>query len=292
MAELFDDDFLVRIERLFLVSKKMAAGSTQAFRRSRKLGSGLEVADFRPYVDGDNLRDVDWNYYASTRELIVRLFEEEEDLHIYLLMDVSASMRIGDGARFDYARRLTAALAYIGLSNLDRVSVVPFADDTEGYLPPSRGRSQIWKVFRFLDQTFAGSRTNTENAFRRFVAQTRRPGLVVVISDFYDPSGFVEGLNYLRFHRFEPMVLHLFDDADLDPALSGDLDMVDCETGERVSVTVTPTLLAAYRQAHDELMAELADFCRTKNVLYLRTPIQQPFDELVLRIFRLGGFLR
>jgi uncharacterized protein (DUF58 family) len=292
MSELFDDDFLVRIERLFLVSKKMASGSAQAFRRSKKLGAGLEVADFRPYVDGDNLRDVDWNYYASTRELIVRLFEEEEDLHIYLLVDVSSSMRIGDGQKFDYARRLTAALAYIGLSNLDRVSVVPFADDTTGYLPPSRGRGQIWKVFKFLDQAFTGGRTNTENAFRRFVAQTRRRGLVVVVSDFYDPSGFVEGLNYLRFHRFEPMVLHVYDEDDRSPALSGDLDMVDCETGERVAVTVTPSLLAAYREAHDSMMAELSEFCRTKNVLYLRTPIQQPFDELVLRIFRLGGFLR
>jgi uncharacterized protein (DUF58 family) len=201
-------------------------------------------------------------------------------------------MRVGDGRKFDVGRRIAGALSYIGLSNLDRVSVVPFGEDTMGYLPPSRGRSQIWKVFRFLERDIPAPRTNTEQSFRRFVAQTRRRGLAVVISDFHDPSGFVEGLNYLRFHRFEPIVIQVFDESDQRPTLHGDLDLVDCETGDIVPVTVTPALLDAYRQAHADAMAELEEFCRSRNVLYLRTPVQTPFEDLILRIFRMGGFLR
>jgi uncharacterized protein (DUF58 family) len=292
MAALFDEAFLKKIELLYLVSKKVFAGSNQAFRRSKKLGAGLDVADFRPYVPGDDLRHIDWNYYAGTRELLIRLFEEEEDLHIYFLVDVSKSMRVGNGAKFDYARRLSAALGYIGLANLDRVSIVPFADKPLGVLPPSRGRSQIWKLFRFLEQETAPGPTDFDAALRAFVGQTRRRGLAVIISDFYDPAGYVEGLNYLRYHRFDPLVVQVFDEDELSPRLHGDVELVDCETDARVLVTVTPSLLAQYRQAHTDLMNRVEDFCRQKNVLYFRTPVQRPFDELVLQVFRMGGFLR
>jgi len=292
MAGLFDEAFLKKIELLHLVSKKIFAGSQAAFRRSRKLGSGLDVADFRPYVAGDDLRHVDWNYYAGTRELLIRLFEEEEDLHIYFLVDVSQSMRLGNATKYDYARRLAAALGYIGLANLDRVSVVPFSNTPTGVLPPSRGRSQIWKVFRFLEQESKPGPTDIEASVRAFVARTRRPGLAVLISDFYDPRGFVEGINYLRFHRFDPLVMHIHDEDELVPRLNGDVELVDCETDERVLVTVTPALLARYREAQLALMDEVADYCRQKNVLYFRTPVLRPFDELVLQVFRMGGFLR
>ncbi len=289
---LFNEAFLKKIELLYLVSKKVFAGNAQATRRSRKLGAGIEVADFRPYAAGDDLRHVDWNYYSSTRELLVRLFEEEEDLHITFLLDTSRSMQVRDGAKLRYAKELVAALSYIGLANLDRVSVVPFSSDIATRLPSSRGRGQIWKVFRFLEQEFDGSATDLRNALHRFVAQTRRRGLVVLVSDFYDPAGFVDGINLLRYHRFEPLVVQVFDEDELNPRLKGDVELTDCETGARVRVTVTPKLLERYREAHLRMMDELADYCRTKDLLYFRAPVQLPFDELVLRVFRAGGFLR
>ncbi len=288
----FDDDFLHRIERLYLVSKKVFAGNLQATRRARKLGAGIEVADFRAYTSGDDLRHIDWNYYASTRELLVRLFEEEEDLHIYFLLDASDSMRVGGGRKLDYAKSVAAALAYIGLANLDRVSIVPFSTTLHRPLPPSRGRSQIWKVFRFLQQDLVGGPTRIRESFKSFVAQTKRRGLAVVISDFYDHEGFVEGMNLLRYHRFEPLVFQLYDSEDLNPSLKGDLELVDCETGDTVTLTVTPALLKRYRAAHKELMDEVQRFCTKKNLLYFRAPVQTPFDELVLKVFRAGGFLR
>lgn len=289
---LFNEEFLKKIELLFLVSKKIAAGSAQAMRRSRKLGSGIEVADYRAYIAGDDLRHIDWNYYASTRELLIRLFEEEEDLHIYFLVDMSPSMRVGNGEKLLYAKKLAAALAYIGLSNLDRVSIVPFAESVLGYLPPSRGRGQIWKVFDFLEGDHDAKDTRMGKALRKFVSQTRRRGLVVLISDFYDPEGFAEAVNVLRYRKFEPLVIQLFDERELEPNLKGDLELVDCETNERVRVTVTPAMLKRYRDAQLELLSEVESYSKQKDLLYFRAPVQLPFDELVLRVFRAGGFLR
>lgn len=289
---LFDEAFLKKIELLHLIAKKVFAGNAQAMRRSRKLGAGIEVADFRAYAAGDDLRHIDWNYYASTRELLVRLFEEEEDLYIWFLLDASSSMRVGTGARWDYARRLVGALSYIGLANLDRVAVVPFGEDVKGTLPPSRGRSQIWKVFRYLEQAEPGGATDLATACRTFVNQTRRRGLAVLVSDFYDPQGFEEAVDLLRYRRFEPLIIQLYDEDDLQPDLRGDIEVTDCETGERVRVTVTPDLLARYREAQEALLERVESTAKAKNLLYFRAPVQVPFDDLVLHVFRAGGFLR
>ena len=220
------------------------------------------------------------------------MFEEEEDLHIYFLVDCSASMHVGSERKLRYAKRVAAALAYIGLANLDRVSIVPFAESVLGRLPSSRGRGQIWKVFRFLEAEYEGTRTDIQSAFKKFVTETRRRGMVVVISDFYDHAGFIEGINLLRYHRFEPLIFQVWDEEDLNPSLKGDLELTDCETGETVRITVTPGMLKRYQKAHRELMDEVEGYCKQKNLLYFRTPVQLPFDELVLRVFRAGGFLR
>jgi uncharacterized protein (DUF58 family) len=290
---LFDDDFLKQLEYLHIISKKILAGRFRAERRTRIVGSGIEFADYRDYTAGDDFRYVDWALLARTERLLVRLFEEEEDLTIYFLVDVSPSMRLGAQRKLRYAKRLAAALAYIGLANHDRVAVVPFAQKALDRLPPSRGRGQIFKVFRFLERDFAAAKeTDLAGSFRTFVAQNKRPGIAVVISDFYDLEGFEEGLNLLRFQKFETLVCSVYDEADLDPALFGDLELVDCETGEAVTVTVTRDLIREYQKQHEAVVGEVEEFCRRKNLLFFRGPVSQPFEDLVLKVFRAGGFLK
>src|SRR6201999_629727 len=150
----FDESFLKKLEYLYVVAKKVFVGRIRAERRSRKTGSGVEFADHRNYAAGDDLRYLDWSVYGRLDKLLLRMFEEEEDLHIYLLIDASASMR--NHGKLDYAERICAALAYIGLAKLDRISIVPFggapdgAGRSDGRLPPARGKAQIFKVFDFL----------------------------------------------------------------------------------------------------------------------------------------------
>ena len=289
---LFDEAFLKKIEYLYIVSKKVFAGKLRAERKTRKTASGIEFADHRNYAPGDDFRYLDWKVYGRTEKLLLRLFEEEEDLYIYFLLDTSASMLLGSPRKLDYAKKVSAALAYIGLSNMDRVSVVPFNEKVTGRLAPSRGKGQIFKLFSFLSDLREGETTRMVEAFKTFAAQNQRRGVAVVVSDFYDPRGYEEALNLLRYQRFETYVIHIFDEAELTPRLRGDIELVDCESGERRSVTVTPRLLERYRRAHSEFCDELEDFCLKRRILYFRTPIQTPFEELILRVFRAGGFLK
>ncbi|HVV83142.1 MAG TPA: DUF58 domain-containing protein [Kofleriaceae bacterium] len=289
---LFDDRFLRTLEHLHLVSRKVFAGNLRAERRTRKVGSGIEFADHRTYARGDDFRYIDWNLYGRLDRLLLRLFEEEEDLHIYILIDCSDSMAIGTPPKLHYAMKVAAALSYVGLANLDRVSILPFSDHIHGRLPPARGKNRIFRVFEFLRDVEIGGKTDVASAAKVFVGQNKRRGLAVVISDFYDPRGFEEGINTLRYHKFEPFVLQVYDPKEAAPALAGDLALVDCETGELREVTVSRSLLEAYGREHERYCKELEDFCTARAVPFFRTHTGIPFDDLVLRIFRVGGFLR
>src|SRR5215470_18171441 len=153
---LFDDEFLKKLEYLNIVSKRVFAGQFKAERRTRKYGAGLEFADYRAYVSGDDFRRLDWKAYLRLNRLILKLFEEEEDLPIYFFVDCSQSMEFGEPSKLDYGRRVAAALCYIGLANLNRVNVVAYSDKVRGELPPQRGKGRIFKVFRFLSEMKSG----------------------------------------------------------------------------------------------------------------------------------------
>ena len=290
--QLFDDAFMAKLEYLDIVSKKAFHGSSRGERRSKKLGSGLEFADHRRYSPGDDFKHIDWNVYARMGKLLVRLFEEEEDLYVYLMVDTSESMAVGDRRKFDYARRIAAALAYITLSNMDRVSIIPFGEQSQTPLLPSRGKAQIFRVFDFLRGMRPTGRTHLHASVKSFVHQKNRRGLVVIISDFYAPEGYEDALNLLRYHRYEPFILQLTDEREMDPDVMGDLVIVDCETGQQREITITPRLIEKYKAAFEDFCQEVESFCAERHLSYFRTPIQLPFDDLVLRIFRAGGFLR
>ena len=290
--ELFDEAFMAKLEYLDIVSKKAFSGSSRGERRSKKLGTGLEFADHRRYSPGDDFKHIDWNVYARMGKLLVRLFEEEEDLYVYIMVDTSESMAVGDKEKFNYARKLAAALSYITLSNMDRISIIPFGETAESPLLPSRGKAQIFRVFDFLRSLKPSGKTELHSSVRSFVHQKHRRGLVVLLSDFYAPEGYEEALNLLRYHRYEPFVLQLTDEREMDPDVMGDLVIVDCETGQQREITITPRLLAKYKAAFQTFCEEVEAFCSERQLSYFRTPIQTPFDELILRIFRAGGFLR
>lgn len=288
----FDEAFLSKLEYLYIVSRKIAAGKHRAKRKTRLVGSGIDFADHRQYTPGDDVRNLDWRVYRRTEKLFLKLYEEEEDLSIYFLVDTSRSMHIGSPNKWNMARQLAASLSYIGLSNLDRVSIVPFSSKVEDRMAPTRGKAQIFKVFDFLDRCEPGDHTTLQSAFETFVSENKRPGLAVIISDFYDPAGFDEGIDVLRYHRFEPMVLQLYDRREFAIQLQGDVELVDCETGEVRQMTVTPAMMREYNRVFEEFCTELETYCTRRQILYFRAAVQQPFEDLVLKIFRAGGFLK
>jgi uncharacterized protein (DUF58 family) len=291
-SDLFGEGFQAKLESLAIVSRRVFAGRMRAERRSKKKGSGVEFADYREYAPGDDFRFVDWNVYQRFGRLLVRLYEEEEDLSIYFIVDCSASMGFGDGRKFDQARRLAAALAYVGLANLDRVAIIGVSDEVVAQVPSARGKGRIFKLLQFLENLETGGATSLADAVATVVAQHKRRGLAVLVSDLYDPAGFERGINVLRYAKFEPYVVHIVDRKDARPALRGDVHLYDCETGDEREVTVTDALLTRMESAYRDHLADIERFCAKSQVPYFAADVDTPFDELVLRVFRRGGFLR
>jgi uncharacterized protein (DUF58 family) len=290
--DLFDDEFQRKLDYLAMVSRRVFSGAMRAERRTKKTGSGVEFADHRDYVPGDDIRYLDWAAYQRFDRLLIRLYEEEEDLAIYFILDTSASMAFGDGEKLRHGKRLCAALAYVGLANLDRIAIVTATDEISGRMPSTRGKARIFRIFRFLRGVRADGETDLGEAMKTFVAQHKRRGLAVLISDLYDPAGFERGINVLRYNKFEPFVLHVVDAREARPDLRGDVRVYDCESGEEREVTVTAKVLERYGRAYEDYLDEVQRFCTARQVSYFRADVSIPFDELILRVFRRGGFLR
>ena len=297
----FDERFLRKLESLVMMlrrSSRVALGQVRANRMSKRVGAGLEFADHRDYVAGDDLRYLDWNLYGRLGRLALRLFQEEEDLTIEVLIDASASMSVGSPPKLDLALQVGAALAYVGLANLDRVAVTALgdagADRERAGLPPARGKGAILPIMRMLDGVDAAGRTALAPAMRAFLAsrRRRRRGLAIVVSDFYDPAGYRAALDLLRHHRLEIVAIQVSAPEEVSPALHGDVRLRDVETGETRELTVSPAVLAAYTKRREALVRGLAGFCRERAIPCFSVMSDQPFDAVVLRMFRAGGFLR
>jgi uncharacterized protein (DUF58 family) len=290
-GELFDEAFQRKLEYLAVASRRLFAGRLRAERRTRVSGSGIEFADHRGYTPGDDLRALDWSVYARTERLLVKRFEEEEDLTIAIVLDVSGSMGFGGRARFDHARRVAAAMAYVALANLDRVTLVAVSTKVERRLPPVRGKGQIFKVLEFLRGLRPGGETALAEAGRTLGAELKRRGVAIVVSDLYDPAGFERGINALRYQKFEPMVIHVTDDRDADPGARGDVLLVDAESGEGREVTLTPALVARFRDAHGLWRREVEGFCKSRRVAYAQADVEGALEDQVLNLFRRSGLV-
>jgi uncharacterized protein (DUF58 family) len=303
MALRFEDDFLKKLEYLHVVSKRAFAGQNRADRLTPKRGRGLEFADHRPYAAGDDFRHIDWKAYKRLNRLLLRLFDEERDLPIYLMIDVSRSM--AEPAKFDMARRIAAALCYIGLAHLDRLTILPFGNGLGRESSPGRGKGRIFRVFELLESLEPAGPTDLRESFKEFAARPRQMGLTVVISDFLDPGpaspqpghqraeaeSYQAGLKILRTIGHDVFVAHIASARDRDPGAFGELRFVDVETGELREVDVTPRLAAAYLRAWEAHAADLHQFCGRYDIGYVRADAERPFEEIILKAFRQGRFL-
>jgi uncharacterized protein (DUF58 family) len=290
---LFDSDFLKKLEYLSLVSRRVFRGQILAQRRTMQLGGGIEFADHRDYTPGDDFRYLDWNVYARHDELLLKRFQEEEDLHVYILLDCSRSMGFGTPQKFDFARQVAAALAYIALADLDRVAVVAFAGDMVANFPLTRGKARILSLLKFLEGIEPqGSQTDLNRVVTGFVHRSQRRGLAIVVSDLYDPAGYERGLDLLRHHRYEPHIVQIYDRKEAEPNLLGDLELFDIETESVRKVTVTERNLRQYRQIFERFQESVQQYCNTYGLGCTRTSTGIPFDELILKMMRTAGAVR
>jgi len=289
---LFDSEFLRKLESLELLAKKIFRGLLRGEHRAPRRGIGLEFSDFRRYQPGDDFRYIDWNIYSRLDRLFLKLYTAEEDITLHLLLDTSASMGFGDPVKFDYARRVAAALAYIGMHNLDRVGLTAFTGGLGATLPPLKAKHHLPALLSFLVGLPCAEVTDFGLALREFALSNRRPGLVVLISDLLGGAELKEGLRALRSQRHDVVVVQLLAEDEIEPPLAGALRLVDAEEGREMRVTVDAELRELYRGRLDAFLEDLEGYCLRSKIEYLRASTAIPFEDLVLKYLRQGTYFR
>ena len=283
---LTDSAFISRLESLFLLARRVLGGSLQADRKSNRKGTGITFADYSDYNLGDDFRAIDWQVYAKTDELFIKLFEMEEDVTVYILLDGSHSMQ----SKFLEAKQLAAAIGYIALNCHDRVVPYTMADKLEPVMDPSRGRGAILPFLRALDEagTF-GKDTQFIDCVKELQARHTKKGIVLVVSDFLFPGGFNEGLRLLQGMKHDTFCIQIHDPADLTCDLKGDVELECVETKKSNRVTVTKREAKAYEKAMSEWNEKLQATCLERGIGYISTESTDKFDETVTNIIRTGG---
>jgi uncharacterized protein (DUF58 family) len=289
---LLDPKFLARLEQLELVSRKIFLGRMKGERRSKRKGQSVEFADYRNYVIGDDLRHLDWNLFARLDRLFIRLFMEEEDLHVYVLIDNSLSMDFGTPTKLHYAKQVAAALGFVGLVNADRVVVEAFNDRLTQSMPAARGRRSVWRLMEFLQKVEPAGPSDLKKALRTFSLKCSGKGIVILLSDFMDKGGYEEALRYLIARQLDIYVIHVLSQEEIEPDVVGDLRLTDIEDDDVAEITVTGPLLKRYKQNLAAFRGGLQEFCTRRGVAYLFTSNQVPFERLVLTYLRQRGLVR
>ena len=296
LDDLLDSRLMAKLDSVDVVSRKIFSGKMQGERRSKRRGQSVEFADFRPYVHGDDLRFVDWNIFGRLDRLFLKMFLEEEDLSLIIALDTSASMRVGSPDTFDYARRTAMALAYIGLVNQHRVSLVGFAADRLERASNLRGRRKAAEVAQWLLGLEPEGGSGFEPAMRLVGTSRQGKGVMVVLSDFLFPEGFEKGLSMVAGRGFDLIALQVLAPQVVDPSreggVSGDLLLVDSETGVETEVTVTPELLKIYKERLDRLCGGLRAWCTRRDIVHMVVETSTPVETLMLEYLRRRGLLR
>ena len=290
--KLLSPDMLRRLEQLQVISRRMATGRMRGERRSKKRGLSTDFADYRNYVAGDDTRYLDWNIYARLEKLFLKLFLEEEDLQVSILIDTSVSMDYGDPNKLWYAKQVTAALSYTCLCKMDSVSVHCFGDGIEASWGPKRGKQNALRLFDFLEQAGPHPKTDFTKAMRFFSQSTKNRGIVILISDFYDFQGYEEGMRMLFGRNFEVFALHLLSPTELEPDLTGDVKLVDSEYGFATDVSLGKNLLDSYKQTLNAFSGGLRNYIQSRGGYYMLSSTELPFDRLVLDVMCRKGLLQ
>jgi len=282
----FSSEFLAQLERLALLSRRVFRGRVKGERRSPRRGHSVEFCDYRAYGVGDDLRYVDWNIYGRLDRLHVKLFVDEEDLCLHLLLDASASMDFGSPTKLEFGARFTAALGFVGLVNMERVGVGVLRERVAEGWAPCRGRSQVMGLFDFLGRVRPAGPTSLNEGLADYARRAREPGLAVVISDLMDPDGFEAGVRALLERRFDVHIIHVLAPEEMDPELAGDLRLVDSESGETRELSVDGDALRAYRARLRQFLSGGEAFARAQEIGYHRVTVDVPLEEFVLAQIR------
>ncbi len=316
IEDLLDSQLIAKISGLDITSRKVFAGKLKGERRSKKRGQSVEFADHRQYVSGDDLRHIDWNIFGRLDRLFLKLFLEEEDLALHVVIDASASSDTGEPNKFLFMQRAAMALAYVGLVNLNRVAATymggvpagergPSGDEkaeASADLSPSvrgdsvihavrdlRGRRRTQDLARFITSVEPGGQFSFRQAAERIALTRRGKGVMLIFSDFFFKDGYEAGLRMLVGRGYDVFCIQVLSPQEVEPPITGDLRLKDMEDGDLTEVTISAPLLKRYKANLAAYCDQLREFCARREITLLTLKSDTPVDTLLLDYLRKRG---
>lgn len=280
MSELFDGEFLNKLQQLAIISKITLADGASGNRKSKSKGSSVEFSDYREYSVGDDFRRIDWNAYGRFEKLFIKLFMEEREAPVNIFLDTSSSMDWGNPNKSISSRKLAAAISYISLSNYDRISIFCTSSRLEKLKLSMRGKNSFGEILDFLENIRYGGETDLYNAVRESNLKAGK-GISIIISDLFSRGSLLDILNYLHYRKQEVHICHLLSPQEVNPDIKSSLRLVDSETGEFMDVTPTPLLLKIYTRVYNRFVSGIEELCFKRNVNYMRFETSTPVEEMI-----------
>ncbi len=279
--EYLNPEVVSRLSRLDLIARLVVEGFITGLHQSPYHGFSVEFSEYRQYMPGDPLRDLDWKVFGKTDRLYVKQYEEETNLKSHLLIDASASMayRSGSITKFQYASYVAAALSHLMLRQRDAVGLIAFDDQIRTHLPPRSVTSHLHTLLTALQNTHPeGTDTDLATAFHDLAERIVRRGLVVVISDLFDdPDRLLNGLKHFRHRNHEVIVFHVIDPRERDLNFDRETRFVDLESGAQIA-TEPWHIAPAYRDHMKALINRFRRECREALIDYVLLETSEPFD--------------
>jgi len=283
-----DPKFLARLESLYLLARRVIGGSLAADRRSQKKGSGINFADYSEYQYGDDYRNIDWNIYARLETLVIKLFELEEDVSIHIFLDISHSMQ----KKFDYAKQIAAAIAYIALCNQDKLIIDTIDDKLKNLIDPCRGKGKVMSLLKTLQNIeLSGSDSNFNHSIEQFQKRQKQSEVCVVISDFFFSEGYKKGLQQMKYKKNDVYCIQILNEEELKCDYLGDLEIECIETGRKRKLTIGPREQEKYNKLMHKWNEDLNKECSKYEIGYIQAVTSKPFDEIVRDILSKGGLI-
>jgi uncharacterized protein (DUF58 family) len=281
IESLLDDNFLRQLKRLVVVAGKSRKGPDKGGHRSWQIAEGIEFLDYRKYHPGDDLRYVDWSVYGRLDKLFIKLFHAEENRIIHVLLDTSRSMGSGRPAKDTVAKKIAAAVAYICLSNLDKIGIAAFAETIAGRVPPVRGKKNYPALIEFLMSLTPSGATNINASLSEYAAACKNPGIAVVISDLFDPKGFEDGLKMLTYQKLDISLIQIMDHEERFWSKAGNFILTDVETGEEKVAFVDKAAMEQYRNRVERFIAQAKNFCSRYGIDHYLYETNLPFEDFL-----------
>lgn len=318
LEDLIDAQLIAKVGGLDVASRKVFAGKLKGERRSRKRGQSVEFADHRPYVSGDDTRFIDWNIFGRLDRLFLKMFLEEEDLALHVVIDASESADCGEPNKFAFMQKAAMALGYVGLVNLNRVAATYIGGLPADAAPPApaagegpgetagpaatsglvrairdlRGRRRTHDLSRFMCSVRPGGPIDFRAACERIALTRRGKGVMLLFSDFFFKDGYESGLRMLVGRGYDLFCIQVLSPQEIDPPITGDLRLKDVEDADLTEVTISAPLLKRYKQNLDAYRAQLAAFCARREITLLTVRSDTPIDTLLLDYLRKRGVLK